>query len=137
MKNKITYYDINENKVTAFYSILEQVTITGIKKIEFRTYLSNDADDDWFDFKVALLENNTLKVTDMFISKESHRKKGIPEALILEVKRIYNKQVISSSNKKPKILGEWRRDEASKAWERLVSQGKAKYDEEEDIYVLT
>ena len=72
----------------------------------------------------------------MFIGKDKHRKKGIPEALILEVKRLYKIQVISSSNRKPIIISEWRREEASKVWERLINQQKAIYDFDNDIYKL-
>ena len=136
METEITCIDIYGNEIKANYKIFEVENNYGLRKLEFRTYLPGDKEEVWFDFKIALIDNSIIKVTDMFIGKEEHRMKGIPEALILEVKRLYNKKVISSSNKKPIILSEWRRIEADKVWKRLVRLNKAKYDELNDIYEL-
>lgn len=106
-----------------------------ILKIEFRIFLKGDKYDEWFDFKLAPISNDTLKVTGMFIGKESHRGKGIPDAMILEARRIFQKKIISSSNKK-KIIYEWRKQAADKVWKRLIQKGYAEYDEKSDIYYL-
>jgi len=99
--------------------------------------MEGDKEDEWFDFKIAFLDNDLIKVTDMFIGKDKHRKKGIPEALILETKRLYGqKKIISSSNIHKLITNEWRRSEATKVWERLVSKSLAKYNQSLDTFEL-
>ena len=134
---KLLSTDILGNTIGLKYQIRNFVTKEGIKKQEFQTFMDGDNEEEWFDFKIAFLENDLIKITDMFVGKEKHRKKGIPEALILEVKRLYGKnKIISSSNKNKLIKGEWRREAATKAWERLVSRSLAKYDFFTDTYEL-
>ncbi len=130
--------DIYGNSVQAWYTIREFVTEDGIRKQEFRTYLDddNEEEEDWFDFKIAFLTDGSIKVTDMFVGKASHRKKGIPDALILEIKRLYNKKVISSSNKNKLVRSEWRKPPATKVWERLVLKNKANYNSQTDTFEL-
>lgn len=136
MKREIICTDLNGNKRSAYYNIKKIITDDGIKKLEFRTYMENDKQNEWFDFKVALLDNDIIKVTDMFVGKQEHRMKGIPEALILELKRLFNKKIISSSNSKPIIDNEWRKPSATKVWQRLVIQNRAKYDSYNDVFEL-
>lgn len=107
-----------------------------LHKVEIRLYMEGDSTGEWFDFKLAPISHDTLKVTDMFIGKESHRKKGIPEALILESQQLFDKKIVSSSDKYPVLMSEWRKEEASKVWERLVQRGFAKYNPEKDQYYL-
>ena len=107
-----------------------------INKIEFRLIMKGDSVQNWFDFKLAPISNDILKVTDMFIGKDYHRKKGIPEALILEAKKIFSKKIISSSEKYPILISEFRREAATKVWMRLMEKGYAKYNRELDIFEL-
>lgn len=111
-------------------------SFNNLNKIEIRLFMEGDSEKEWFDFKLAPIDNDTLKVTDMFIGKESHRMKGIPEALILEAGKIFGKRIISSSDKHPILMNEWRRGAASKVWERLVQKGLAKYNSDKDYYCL-
>lgn len=128
--------DIYGNPVQVRYTIREFVNDDGIRKQEFRTYLVGDKEEHWFDFKIAFLTDGSIKVTDMFVGNEDHRKKGIPDALILEIKRLYNKKVISSSNEIKLVRDEWRKLPATKVWERLVLKNKAKYNLQTDTFEL-
>lgn len=105
-------------------------------KVELRLFMKGDENSKWFDFKLAPIGDDTLKVTDMFVGKESHRKKGIPEALIMESKKLFGNKIISSSDKHPILISEWRREVASKVWDRLVKKGLAEYNSKFDFYFL-
>lgn len=109
--------------------------VENLEKIEFRVFMKSDKEDEWFDFKLAQIGEGVLKVTDMFIGKKNHRMKGIPEAIILEAKTVFNKKIISSSNKQKQIY-EWRSLDADKVWCRLIEKGLAKYNSTKDIYYL-
>ena len=135
MNGVIECIDRNGNIHLAKYSIFN-VLSNGINKLEFRTLLINDKVEEWFDFKITFIEGNLIKVTDMFIGKEEHRGMGIPEALILEVNRLYSQKIISSSNKRPIVRSESRNASASKVWMRLVDKKYAFYDSENDVFVL-
>ncbi|TCI93805.1 hypothetical protein [Tenacibaculum sp. M341] len=137
MKYKLSSTDIYGNNIPLEYKIRNFITDEGIKKQEFQTFMIDDEEDDWFDFKIAFINTNLIKVTDMFASNNRHRKKGIPEALILEVKKLYkDKKIISSSNKQQLIAGEWRKPDADKVWKRLIKKSFAKYNPYTDTYEL-
>lgn len=91
-----------------------------------------------FDFQFVELPNKTIKVTDMFIDYGQYCKgKGLPEALICEVSRLFPEyNIVSSSNIHKSLKGEWRSEQGSAVWERLVRRGKAIYSKEHDIYHL-
>jgi hypothetical protein len=129
--------DANCNQHKCVYEIHNQFDrYNNISKIEIRLFMEGDSAEEWFDFKLAPIANNELKVTDMFIGKNAHRRKGIPEALILEAKRIFDKRIISSSNKQSILIAERRSRDATKVWERLVNKGFAIYNEAQDIFEI-
>ena len=111
-----------------------------INKLLFFVYSADEDYDDYFDFKIAPLEHNIIKITDMFLdSKKYLRGRGIPEAMILEMHRLFpNHQIISSSNNDnfKRLIGEWRSLEGSAVWNRLVKNNLAIYNSEEDLYYL-
>lgn len=120
------------------YELEEQYDrINDIIKICFKTVLTGIDKDKWFDFKVAPVGDNILKVTDMFDFQGIYKGKGLPEALILEAQNQYpDKQMISSSNRIKVFLGEWRSEAGTAVWERLVKRGLAEYSECDDIFIL-
>lgn len=93
---------------------------------------------DYFDFQFVELSEDKIKTTSMFAGiDEYYHGKGIPEALILELQRLFpDKTIISSSNKHAILLGESRTGAGSAVWERLVRVQKAKYLSEIDVYIL-
>jgi hypothetical protein len=120
------------------YELEEQYDrINDVYKICFKTVLNGVDKKKWFDFKVAPIGEDILKVTDMFDFQKIYKGKGLPETLILEAqKRFPEKQVISSSNRQKIFKNEWRSDAGSAVWERLVQSGKAEYSAEKDVYKL-
>lgn len=111
-----------------------------VNKLLFFVYSADTEYEDFFDFKVTPIDNDTVKVTDMFLdSKYFFKGKGLPEALILEAQRLFpDKQIISSTNidKFKRVCNEWRSIPGSSVWERLVKKGLARYDKEHDLYYL-
>ena len=120
------------------YELEEQYDrINDTHKICFKTLLEGIDKKKWFDFKVAPVGDNTLKVTDMFDYQDIYKGKGLPEALILEAQKQYpDKEIISSSNRQKAFKNEWRSDAGSAVWERLVKKGLAEYSDENDLFVL-
>jgi len=74
-------------------------------------------------------------VTDMFVGNSSQRMKGKSEAAILEAKKVFQKKIISSSNKED-VIYEWRSEQGDKVWKRLVEKGLAIFKRYLDIYEL-
>ena len=75
-----------------------------------------------------------LKSIDLF-PPEYYKGKGISIAVILKAKDLFNKRIISSSNDKETHSGEMRWEDATeKVWKRMVANGLAKYDHENDYY---
>lgn len=111
-----------------------------IPKVSFMIYFADDSYDDFFDFKIAPLDEFTVKITDMFLDTRMRFKgKGIPETMILEVQRLFpDRQIISSTNKNEfsRVCNEWRSVPGSRVWGRLVEKGLASYNNFEDIYYL-
>lgn len=109
----------------------------GDVKIEFRVNFAIETDKSkWFDFKLALINDQTLKVTDMFKGKNEHLRTGLPEALILLSKKTFQKKIISSSNKIKTQKCEWRSEPGTKVWQRLVKKNLAEYNSELDTFEL-
>lgn len=108
-------------------------------KVAVKVFPLNRQYDDYFDFKYILLsEYRQVKVTDMFLDyKNYYQSKGLPEALILQLKYVYPEfQIISSSNKIRIVRNEWRSTAGTRVWERLVAVGRANYLEDIDTYLL-
>ncbi|MBK6362501.1 MAG: hypothetical protein IPF52_03010 [Saprospiraceae bacterium] len=93
-------------------------------KIAFRVNFIHEVDKEkWFDFKLLPVNDDTLKVTDMFKGKDEHLKTGLPEALILLSRKIFKKSIISSTNFQDyKISNRVAFEKATKVWQRLVKR---------------
>ncbi|HLP13604.1 MAG TPA: hypothetical protein VK177_16840 [Flavobacteriales bacterium] len=92
-----------------------------------------------FSFQLRVMENGQdLKVVDLYPDSQKHYLgKGISIAIILHSKELFNKRIISSSNKKKSFEGEanWQ-DAIEKVWKRLENNSLAGYDKENDFYYL-
>jgi len=76
-----------------------------------------------------------LKVIDLFA--QDYQGEGISIPLILKAKKMFNKRIISSSNKKKTYYNEANWPSAIvKVWKPMVDQGLAKYDVENDFYYV-
>ena len=77
-----------------------------------------------------------LKVVDLFPdSGKYYLGKGISISMILESQKIFEKRIISSSNKFKSFHGEARWDDSTeKVWKKLVKLKLAKYDSEKDFF---
>ncbi len=92
----------------------------------------------WFDLTLKQLDENRWMVSMMqHNNKEWYRAKGIPDALIPALAERLNKVITSSSNRDPakRFPEEFRNEAATKVWRRLVGQGRATYQENEDRYM--
>ncbi len=121
------------------YEYFEEYSVTlKANGIYFRIYEENDGIDPMYHFEYALrvMENNTdLKVVDLFAKK--YIGLGISRAIILKSKEIFQKRIISSSNKFPSYIGEANWPESiDKVWKPLVSRGLANYDIKNDYYFV-
>lgn len=78
-------------------------------------------------FQLISLDDDTLKVSDMYIDDLSYREKGIVEAIIINLSKHLDKTIASST----RFQGgnEHLHEPAKKVWDRLVSKGFAFYDE--------
>jgi len=109
-----------------------------ITKLCFKTVFVHSGETDWFDFKIALIGVNEVKVTDIFLPQNPlYKGKGVAEALIIETGKLFaDRTVISSSNKFPILKRESRWDAGTSVWRRLVNRRLAVYDETHDIFKL-
>ncbi len=111
-----------------------------VTKLCFLVYFANRDYNDYFDFKLTPIDQSTTKVTDMFLdAKGLFKGKGLPEALIIEAKRLFpDKQIISSTNSQTfkQVCNEWRSEQGSCVWNRLVAKNLARYDKDQDLYYL-
>jgi hypothetical protein len=105
----------------------------------FRIWEKGREDQGFFSFQLRQMENGTdLKVVDLYPdSQKYYLGKGISIAIILESKSIFQKRIISSSNKNKSHSREFNTPEAiEKVWKRLKLCGKADYNSEFDYYFL-
>lgn len=96
----------------------------------FKIYEESRIDCDSFDFMLKIMDNGTdLKVVAVYPDQKNYYLgRGISISIILKVKEIFERRIISSSNLKPTYIGESISDLAiEKVWSRLVDMGKAKY----------
>lgn len=112
--------------------------IDQITKLCFKTVFAHSGETDWFDFKIAFIGAGEVKVTDMFLPQSPlYKGKGIAEALIVEVGKLFpERSVISSSNKLPILKRESRWPVGTIVWQRLVDRKLAIYDETKDVFNL-
>ena len=105
-------------------------------KWSFKVMMPNNINDSkWFDFEVTKVDDTIGKVTVMNHNNYSNfQGKGIPSTMIKEASEELDIKIISSSNEFPILENESRSDEATKVWKRLVTQKKARYNKEKDIY---
>lgn len=76
---------------------------------------------------------NEFKVVAMFNHGEkAFKKKGIPDALLVYIASTHGKPVCSSRTTGPH--GEYRTQDATKVWDRLVTNNTASYFPDEDVY---
>lgn len=88
-----------------------------------------------FSFILLIMDNlPDLKVIDMYATNEYYRGKGIARAIILESKKLFNKRVISSSNKNKIFNREMRKPDANRVWEKMVEEGLVQYNFEGDYF---
>lgn len=104
----------------------------------FDIWQQGDNPDDYknFSFLLKELPNGTdLKVIDLFANK--YEGCGISIPIILKAKEIFAKRIISSSNNHKMHYSEanWQ-DAIDKVWLPMVSQGLAKYDDANDIFIV-
>lgn len=105
----------------------------------FRIWNETISSNDYFSFQLREMENGTdLKVVDLYPDREkNYIGKGISISIILKSKEIFNKRIISSSNKRKSHPGEFNTREAiEKVWDRMVLLGLAKYDSDNDYYFV-
>lgn len=96
-----------------------------------RVYLLNNEEiiqREVLDFQLISLDDDILKVSDMYIADLSYREKGIVEAIIINLSKLLDKTIASSS----RFQGgnEHLHEPAKKVWERLVLNGFAYYNED-------
>lgn len=129
-----------DNKIYRFvYSVRTYIDkASKLQKNVFMVFRENMVNRDPFDFQFVELPGKVIKITDMFVDYGGHCKgKGLPEALICEVNRLFpDYNISSSSNTHKALLGEWRSTQGSAVWERLVRIGKAKYLSDYDTYMF-
>lgn len=84
------------------------------------------------DFQLIVLNDNEIRVTDMYIDQTEYRALGIPDALIIKAREILNKTIVSSTRFQDN--NEHLHEPAVKVWKRLVSNSLAYYDEDTGRY---
>ena len=136
MKKQITTIAYNDEQYDCKYEIHYPKIKSGSMQeiIGIKLWLPNDNEVQYFDFQLTIINDDTLKVTSIFAGNDRQRKKGIPEALILMSRSLFNKKITSSS--RSNINAEFRNSAATKVWERLVQKDLAKYNVAKDIYEL-
>jgi len=109
----------------------------GANALIFLIWEEGRESEDKFSFRLRIMENgNDLKVVDLFGDCSSYYLgKGISIAMILRSKEMFNKRIISSSNKAKSFIGEANyKDATEKVWKRMVDSGLAEYDCLNDYY---
>jgi hypothetical protein len=104
----------------------------------FKIWIEGDGVEDIyrFSYMLRIMENGVdLKVVDLYANHYAGM--GISKAIILKSKVLFNKRIISSSDKVRSYDGESNREDArEKVWKSLVRDGLAEYDAKEDYYFL-
>lgn len=114
-------------------------SLNTLKQIEHRLtiFASNDYSDRDF-FELIAKETDDKKLKIISINKNDdflYGAKGIPDSAIPELIKLTGFGVISSSNIRTKETNEFRTEDATKFWDRLVKKGNATYDPAKDLYI--
>lgn len=101
-----------------------------IEEDRHRVYLLNNEEiiqREVLDFQLISYDD-MLKISDMYIQDINYREKGIVEAIIINLSKLLEKTIASST----RFQGgnEHLHEPAKKVWDRLVINGFAYYDED-------
>lgn len=104
-----------------------------------RAYVGTDPGwDEFFEVGADEVGGSRLQIVAMDHHQDARfEKMGLPEACIRLLGQLIEQSVVSSSNRRAVDSGEWRTPAATKAWDRLVAAGHARYDPDEDRFVLS
>lgn len=136
--NEIICTDRNGIQNQFKYSIEESEENGKVKWI-FRVMPFDLIATDWFEFAITVINPTIGKVTVMDNrNMVQYRGKGITEKMIEEAANVLGLTIISSTNnpQKKSLLTEWRTPAADIIWGRLITQGRATYNEQDDIYTF-
>jgi hypothetical protein len=136
---EIVCTDRNGNQNLFKYS-LDESDEDGNAKWIFRVMPFDLNATDWFEFGITVINPTIGKVTMMNNrNMVQYKGKGITEKLIEEAANVLGLTIISSTNnpKTKSLLTEWRSEAAGVIWKRLINQGLASFNEQEDIYTFT
>jgi len=97
--------------------------------------MPNHPSGDFFELRLVSYDSKTLMI-DIIDSHRHYSGVGIPEVLLPFVSEITEMKIVSSSNMHKLYEKEFRSDNATKMWERLISKEMAYKDNECDRYVL-
>lgn len=136
MNNVIGYFLSVNNKKRFEYTYFLDTKLKNREIYSFDIYEKGRENDSKFSFMLEKVDDNMLKVIDLFPDTEKYYLGNkISISIILEAKKIFNKTIRSSSNRYPKYIGEMRFEPAEiYVWKPLVEMGLAKYNEEKDFY---
>ncbi len=125
----------NDNlEYTFCYSFIKSEEDGNIKWI-FRVMPRDLNATDWYEFAITEINQYRGKVTMMDNRNMIvYRGKGITEKLIEVAADDLGIEVCSSSNKVKTFSNEYRTTAADVIWNRLLSKGKATYDENLDLF---
>jgi hypothetical protein len=131
---------INRNGIhNQFKYSIDESEENGKVKWIFRVIPLNLNATDWFEFAITVINPSIGKVTVMDNrNMVEYRGKGITEKMIEESSNVLGLTIISSTNntQKKSLTTEWRTPAADVIWERLRTQGRANYNQEDDIYTF-
>lgn len=128
--NYLFYYTYEKRYIIEYHGICYEFNITESK---------NDISSG-FSYVLRVMENGLdLKVVDLYPETDTNSKylgKGISIGIILHSKELFNKRIISSSNKKLQTdYDEFNSEEAiDKVWKRLEDRELVGYNEKEGYY---
>ena len=135
---EIICIDRNGNQNPFKYS-MDESEESGKVKWVFRVMPHDLNAADWFEFAITVINPTVGKITVMDNrNMVQYRGKGITEKLIEEAANVLGLTIISSTNNplKKSLSTEWRTPAADIIWGRLITQGRATYNEQDDIYTF-
>lgn len=136
--NKIICIDRNGDQNSFKYSMEKSDEDEKVKWI-FRIIPYDLIATDWFEFAITVINPTVGKITVMDNrNMKQYRGKGITEKMIEEAANVLGLTIISSTNnpQKKSLSTEWRTPAADIIWDRLITKGRATYNEQDDIYTF-